>query len=116
MINRKLMAAIKAVRVQDIKLNEVKPDSGNVTEQDLRKIVGQRQSLINEKGLQSQVTVNLGDIGIWITFKDYVLFDSGSPAVKPETVNTLVELGNILKVVDNYVRIEGYTDNVPINQ
>lgn len=101
--------------VQDIKLNEVKPDSGNVTEQDLQKIVEQVQSLINEKGLENQVTVNLGDIGIWITFKDYVLFDSGSPAVKPETVNTLVELGNILKVVDNYVRIEGYTDNVPIN-
>ncbi|MBU4440758.1 MAG: OmpA family protein [Acetobacterium sp.] len=101
--------------VEDVKMNEVKPTDGNVTEQDLEKIVEQVQSLINEKGLQNQVTVNLGDIGIWITFKDYVLFDSGSPAVKPETVNTLVELGNILKVVDNYVRIEGYTDNVPIN-
>lgn len=101
--------------VQDIKLNEVTPTNGNVTEQDLQKIVDQVQSLINEKGLQDQVTVNLGDIGVWITFKDYVLFDSGSPAVKPETVGTLVELGNILKVVDNYVRIEGYTDNVPIN-
>lgn len=101
--------------VEDVKLNEVKPTDGNVTEEDLKKIVEQVQSLINEKGLQNQVTVNLGDIGVWITFKDYVLFDSGSPAVKPETVGTLVELGNILKVVDNYVRIEGYTDNVPIN-
>ena len=101
--------------VEDVKLNEVTPSNGNVTEQDLQKIVEQVQSLINEKGMQDQVTVNLGDIGVWITFKDYVLFDSGSTAVKPETVGILTELGNILKVVNNYVRIEGYTDNVPIN-
>lgn len=101
--------------VEDVKLNEVTPSEGNTTEEELQKLVEQVQSLINEKGLQNQVTVNLGDIGVWITFKDYVLFDSGSTAVKPETVGLLVELGNILKVVDNYVRVEGYTDNVPIN-
>jgi len=88
--------------------------SGNVVDQDLINIANLINTLITEKGLQNQVTVNMGDIGVWITFKDYVLFDSGSTAIKPETVSILTELGGILKTVNNYVRIEGYTDNVPI--
>ena len=90
-------------------------ENGNVVEEDLLDVVNLVNTLIAEKGLQNQVTVNMGDIGVWITFKDYVLFDSGSTAIKPETIGTLIELGGILKTVDNYVRIEGYTDNVPIN-
>ncbi|MBC3795705.1 flagellar motor protein MotB [Acetobacterium tundrae] len=94
--------------------NNATADQGNTVEEDLQNIVNLVNTLITEKGLQNQVTVNMGDIGVWITFKDYVLFDSGSTAIKPETVNILTDLGGILKTVDNYVRIEGYTDNVPI--
>lgn len=105
--------------VQNIALNEMtaaaKGQEGEIVEEDLLKVVELVKTLIAEKGLENQVTVNIGDIGVWITFKDYVLFDSGSAAVKPETIGTLVELGEILKVVNNYVRIEGYTDNVPIS-
>lgn len=103
--------------VENIALNEesTQGQEGEIVEEDLLEVVELVKTLIAEKGLENQVTVNMGDIGVWITFKDYVLFESGSAAVKPETVGTLVELGEILKVVNNFVRVEGYTDNVPIS-
>lgn len=112
--NQKIEGGEQGSPVEDVKLNQPE-DSGNTTEEDLQKLMDQVNSLIAEKGLQNEVTVNMGEIGVWITFKDFVLFDSGSASIKPEMVGTLVELGKILTTVNNYVRVEGYTDNVPIS-
>jgi chemotaxis protein MotB len=110
--NQKIEGGDQGSPVEDVKLND--PEA-NATQEDMAKLMEQVNQLINEKGLQNEVTVNMGEIGVWITFKDFVLFDSGSATIKPEMVGTLVELGKILTTVNNYVRVEGYTDNVPIS-
>ncbi len=50
-----------------------------------------------------------------INMMDRVLFDSGRAQVKPDGLQVLKRVSDILKnVTDKQIRIEGHTDNVPI--
>lgn len=50
-----------------------------------------------------------------VRFADQVFFDLGKADLKPEAVEILNRLGPILKGIPNPIRIEGHTDNLPIN-
>ncbi len=72
---------------------------------------------INENQMQAQVDVQLENYGLIIRFKDNVLFDSGSAIVRRESYDILTFLGNLLnseEFVNEQIRVEGHTDNVPI--
>lgn len=88
--------------------------NGTTSDEDLAKIAAAIIAMLTEKGLENQVDVAITDRGVVISLKDIVFFESGSAEIRPENRNTLIEIGNLIKVVDNYVRIEGNTDNVPI--
>ena len=50
-----------------------------------------------------------------VNMLDEILFDSGKTTIKPQGVEVLDRVGNILlKVKDRAINIEGHTDNVPI--
>jgi len=46
---------------------------------------------------------------------DRLLFESGSADLKPEAKAVLDTLAEILKFLPNKIRVEGHTDNRPIN-
>jgi outer membrane protein OmpA-like peptidoglycan-associated protein len=49
--------------------------------------------------------------GLLVQMKSDILFDSGSSALKPESIDQLSKMGDILaKYGDDRIRIEGYTD------
>ncbi|MEI8217163.1 MAG: flagellar motor protein MotB [Eubacteriales bacterium] len=73
------------------------------------------KKLMEEKGLSTEVSVTTSERGVVISLKDSVLFESASAEIRPENIGSLIEIGQAVKAVGNYVRIEGYTDNVPIN-
>ncbi len=80
------------------------------------------EEIINEyieaEDLQFEVQVELEDRGLVIRFPDNVLFDSGRAVIKEETIGTLAFLGEVLKdpqFVSMDIRVEGHTDNIPIN-
>ena len=90
------------------------------TEKDaeIQRLKGTYESLVKdlkgeiEKGeikvtqIRDRLTVNL---------VEKILFDSGKAEVKAQGKEVLKKVGNILKdVKDKDIRIEGYTDNVPI--
>jgi len=75
-------------------------------------LVGKLESEI-ERGevtiseLQGKLTVNM---------VERILFDSGRAEVKPEGLDVLQRVGNILKEAqDKVVQVEGHTDSVPIS-
>ncbi|HYE67068.1 MAG TPA: OmpA family protein, partial [Anaerovoracaceae bacterium] len=41
--------------------------------------------------------------------------EPGSAQIKKENEGTLLEISNMIHVMDNYIRIEGHTDNIPMN-
>lgn len=67
---------------------------------------------INNKDL----SVKMMDKGLVITFVSEVLFDSGKDSLRPEAVDSLQKIAQILNttVKDLKVGVEGHTDNVPI--
>ncbi|HEY5537087.1 MAG TPA: flagellar motor protein MotB [Acetobacterium sp.] len=89
-------------------------EKAETSDEELEKVAAMVIALLKEKGLEDQASVNITDRGVVISLKDIVLFESGSAEIKPENSGTLIEIGSLIKVVNNYVRIEGNTDNVPI--
>ncbi|ABB14838.1 OmpA/MotB family protein [Carboxydothermus hydrogenoformans] len=72
-------------------------------------------SYIKAKGLNASVTATLEERGVVISFKDAILFKLGSAELTPQAKAIVRQIGEILLPLPNYIRIEGHTDNLPIN-
>ena len=53
--------------------------------------------------------------GLVISLREFGFFDSGSEAIKPESVSALHRIASILAIRTYKLRIEGHTDNIPIH-
>lgn len=85
--------------------------------------VGQRQlwelfeelvELIEQEGLTG-VQLDLQERGLVVRFAEQVFFDLGEATLKPEARETLRKLAGTLRSLPNPLRVEGHTDNLPIN-
>ncbi len=95
----------------------------------LDEVKKQIQEFINEQKLENpvkdtgQTSTKLGDYivimeqerGLVISFKDALLFTSGSDVLNPQARGIIKQVGSALNKVPNFVRVEGHTDNLPIN-
>jgi chemotaxis protein MotB len=63
-----------------------------------------------------QVTLNMEERGLVITFVAEVLFDSGKAKIKPEGKKMLDKVARVIREedIDNDIGVEGHTDNEPI--
>ncbi|HYM35950.1 MAG TPA: flagellar motor protein MotD [Steroidobacteraceae bacterium] len=73
-----------------------------------------------EKTMSSLIQENLVAVrrhGLWVEveIQTDILFGSGSATLSPLAVNVLQQLADAIKPFNNPVRVEGHTDNVPIN-
>ncbi len=69
------------------------------------------------KGLMDEglVTVHFNELWLEVEIKDSVLFPSGSAQLQPRAIPALKQVAEILRDAENPIRVEGFTDNVPIN-
>lgn len=70
---------------------------------------------LKDNNMAGSVSTNLQERGLVIRIQDALFFDSASADVKPQWSQKLIEISKILNTIDNYIRIEGHTDNVPIS-
>jgi len=74
------------------------------------------KDVVQKDNLQDAVKVDVTDTGIAIKISDKVSFDSGSDKLKPEFIKVLNQVFDIIKQTQGQdIRIEGHTDNSPIN-
>jgi|LFRM01.1.fsa_nt_gb chemotaxis protein MotB len=73
------------------------------------------EEFVRQRQLQTVVAVVPSAEGITLRFLDRVLFDSGRAELRPEARELLSDLAGVLAQMDNHIRIEGHTDNVPIH-
>lgn len=79
------------------------------------RVLDQRiQSALSELVRQKLVTVRRGPAFLEVEIQSDILFASGVAQPSPLAVQTVRKLANILRDEPNAVRVEGYTDNVPI--
>lgn len=75
------------------------------------------EQYIEQKQLETEVSVEFDTRGLIIRFKDNALFDSGKADLKSSSEEVLVFIGDLLKdkeFIERAIRVEGHTDNVPI--
>ncbi|MBI9073191.1 MAG: OmpA family protein [Melioribacteraceae bacterium] len=73
------------------------------------------QSLIDSSNLSQSINLTYNDRGITISILEDIIFSSGEAELKTESQRLLKDLAKIIKELPNEVRIEGHTDNLPIN-
>ncbi len=69
---------------------------------------------LHEGGMSGSVSTTIDMRGLVIRMNNAILFDSGSAEIQANE-ETLIQLAELINSLDNYVRIEGHTDTVPIN-
>lgn len=84
-------------------------------EEKLQGIENQINNIVKDLQLEGSVSTSIEERGLIISFTDSVFFDSGKADIKDELKPKLISVSNILNKIDNYVRVEGHTDNIPIN-
>jgi chemotaxis protein MotB len=72
-------------------------------------------ALATEMGLGGQISVNMSVEGIIISLSESLVFEPGSAEVRSEAKTILDEVADLLGPLDNGIRIEGHTDNIPTN-
>ncbi len=101
-------------------LNVVDPIDGTSTSattesEKLADIKQKVDELVNNSELKGSVSTSIQDRGLIISFNDSVFFNSGEANVKPDWKIKLISISKILNGIDDYIRVEGHTDNVAIN-
>lgn len=105
-----------------ISMPEVKGESDKEFEahqegaEELSKIAQEFKTYFAKNNLQGKVEIEQNDRFITLNFKDGILFDSGKSEIKKDAIPVLGMVADeLLKYPDNDIKIEGHTDNMPIN-
>jgi len=73
------------------------------------------ETLLSEEVKSGRVRVYQERRGVVISLGETGMFDSGSVEIRPEGIILLDAIATSLTSVGNHIRIEGHTDNIPIN-
>lgn len=68
-----------------------------------------------KSGNSAKVSVEITRRGVLVSLKEAGFFDSGSARLKKESIQTLTAIAETLNQYANTFRVEGHTDNIPIN-
>ncbi len=88
---------------------------GKAEEKEFKEIQSAIEAYLIKHGAQNKVTIGITRRGLVVSLKEAGFFDSGSAVIKRsgyELLNTIIEA---MTQYSNPLRVEGHTDNVPIN-
>ncbi len=81
----------------------------------LEKLKEKLDRKLSGKKMGKSVKTFIDRRGIVITITDTILFDSGSDVLRKSAIPVMDEIAPELKGIPNQVRVEGHTDDTPIN-
>jgi chemotaxis protein MotB len=91
------------------------PSRGASSGEIKRQLEGEFLDKNRDKSGAENISVLSDERGIVIRVLDKAFFDEGKAELKEGAKNALDKIVPIIKDVENHIRIEGHTDNVPIN-
>ncbi len=103
--------------IDDISANQIAEIQQQIEEyfrNDTMEMPGAAAGLSTGK-LADFIEVSSQERGLVISLKDTLLFASGSDQLNPQARRIIKQLGKSLIVIPNHIRVEGHTDNLPIN-
>lgn len=88
---------------------------GESEQQQMEKLKAELDAKLQSENLSASVKTSIDGRGLVITLSNAIIFDPGSAEIKKENEDTLLEIADMVTVMDNFIRIEGHTDDVPMN-
>jgi len=102
------------MRSQESSQEEGQKNAG--TEQDkMEELKAELDAKLQSQNMTASVTTNIDKRGLVISLNNAIFFEPGSAEIKQEYAGILQGIADIVNVMDNYIRIEGHTDNIPMN-
>jgi len=96
-------------------INSFPADTPTEEVEEFQKLYEEMNEYVKENNLEAKITLKLDERGLLVRFMDDVLFDSGKADLTPGAKEIINKVAEIIRKNDKNVRIEGHTDNVPIN-
>jgi chemotaxis protein MotB len=90
-------------------------DSDPADESDLATLQEELQDALRNEIALHEISLHRETEGLVVSLKEFGFFDSGTVALKPESLPALDRIASILAIRICRLRIEGHTDNVPIH-
>lgn len=84
-------------------------------EKDFKKARASLEAYLLKNGMQDKVSLEITRRGLVVSLKEAGFFDSGSAEIKVSSYSLLAKVAESLSDYSNQIRVEGHTDNVPIN-
>jgi chemotaxis protein MotB len=81
----------------------------------LQELQTRLDAIFEHEEMSDLVSTNVDLRGLVITLNNAIVFNSGSADIKPEYESSLIKIADIIRLVNNHIRVEGHTDNRPIN-
>ena len=103
-----------SVESASMSVSDIEKAAQDLEMDNLKKIEQQLATYFVKEKLNDAIMLHIDSRGLVISLNATVLFDSGSADVKPEMADTLIGVGSIIDKLDNFIRVEGHTDNVPV--
>jgi chemotaxis protein MotB len=101
--------------LKDLKDNFMPRQAGGAAGKSLGALKKEIESLVSTELLKGRVRTRMDSRGLIVSLGEVGFFDSGSDEIKPEGRALLDTLATSLMTLDNQIRVEGHTDNVPIH-
>lgn len=84
-------------------------------EKDFRQIKSAVEAYLIKQGAQSKVTLEITRRGLIVSLKEAGFFNSGQANIKPDAYELINTIAEVMTQYNNPMRLEGHTDNIPIN-
>jgi len=109
------LGVLKASGSSLIKLSAPSHQYKEKAEEELKKILEELKEASEKQGTQGMMEIIQTKDKIHFNISNPMLFESGSADLKDSSAPLLAQIASVLSLVPFEVRIEGHTDNVPIN-
>jgi chemotaxis protein MotB len=91
------------------------PSFDEIKANSLKIIADDLSTFAADAGIIGKIQVQSNHDGVVVSLADDLLFASGSAALRPGSQEVLQRLAALLNDLPNEIRVEGHTDNVPVN-
>jgi chemotaxis protein MotB len=93
---------------------ELKGKLGAMEQAKMAKLANDLLKVVDPLVKGGQVQVKQTPLGVAVEIRDSALFQSAQADVSPQSAKVLASVAAILSPIENPVRVEGFTDDVPI--
>jgi len=76
---------------------------------------GELERVLGDEIRRNEVSIHATNEGLVVSLREIGFFDSGSAALRTDSLAAVARIGQALALLANNIRIEGHTDNVPIS-